>query len=96
MHDEEAVDPCPYHHLRIEIRVANRGLCHHRFCITIHCTNPPFRLQNVDHTLPLSGITSMANRIVSQVLVRQNDYPIISDKTTQSKAELEATALVRD
>ena len=27
MHDEEAVDPCPYHHLRIEISVANRLRC---------------------------------------------------------------------
>ena len=42
------------------------SLCHHRFGITTHCTSPPYKLQNVDHSLPLSGSPGMASRIVSQ------------------------------
>ena len=68
MHDEDALSI----HVHI-ISSAHRDQCcqqvslrHHRFGITVHCTSPPYRLQNVDHTLPLSGITSMANKIVSQ------------------------------
>ena len=69
MHDEETLSI----HVHI-ISPAHRdqccqqvSLCHHRFGITTHYTSPPYRLQNVDHSLPLSAIPGMANRIVSQV-----------------------------
>ena len=69
MHDEETQSI----HVHI-ISPAHRdqccqqvSLCHHRFGITTHCTSPPYRLQNVDHSLPLSGSTDMANGIVSYV-----------------------------
>ena len=69
MHDEETLSI----HVHI-ISPAHRdqccqqvSLCHHRFGITTHCTSPPYRLQNVHHSLPLSGSTDMASRIVSYV-----------------------------
>ena len=67
MHDEDTLSI----HVHI-ISPAHRdqccqqvSLCHHRFGITTHCTSPPYKLQNVDHSLPLSGSTDMASGIVS-------------------------------
>ena len=69
MHDEDTLSI----HVHI-ISSAHRDLCcqqvslrYHRFGITVHCTSPPYRLQNVDHSLPLSRNPGMANRIASQV-----------------------------
>ena len=69
MHDEDTLSI----HVHI-ISPAHRDQCcqqvslrHHRFGIAVHCTSPPYRLQNVDHSLPLPGSPGMANRIVSQV-----------------------------
>ena len=69
MHDEDTLSI----HVHI-IPSAHRDQCcqqvslrHHRFGITVHCTSPSYRLQNVDHSLPLPGSPGMANRIVSQV-----------------------------
>ena len=67
MHDEDTLSI----HAHI-ISPAHRDQCcqlvslrHHRFGITVHCTSPPYRLQNVDHSLPLPGSPGMASTIVS-------------------------------
>ena len=69
MHDEDTLSI----HVHI-IALAHRDQCwhlvslrHHCFGISVHCTSPSYRLQNVDHSLPLSGSPGMASRIVSQV-----------------------------
>ena len=46
----------------LSIHVHSPSLRYHRAL-----TRPPLRLQNVDHSLPLSGSPGMASRIVSQV-----------------------------
>ena len=77
MHDEESVKYWNIQTLSIHVHIISPAqrdlccqqvsLCHNCFGITVHCTSAPHRLQNVDHSLPLSAIPGMANKIISHI-----------------------------